>query len=210
VTGLIASFMAGMAANVSGFNTVFTYDIWQAYIRKDRPDDYYLKVGRIATVCGVVIGIGTAFIAADFNNIMNYIQTLFSLFNAPLFGTFIVGMFWKRMTAQAGFWSLLLGTLASLTVYLLYKAGTLTFGSDLEESFWGSGIAFATVVIVALIITPLTTPKPHEELRGLVYGLEHTGGVSDAIAGDAAWYRSPLLLGGIALALSVLLYIPFW
>jgi solute:Na+ symporter, SSS family len=210
VTGLIASFMAGMAANVSGFNTVFTYDIWQSYIRKDRPDEHYLKVGRIATVCGVLIGIGTAFIAADFNNIMNYIQTLFSLFNAPLFGTFIVGMFWKRMTAQAGFWSLLLGTLASFTVYLLYKAGTLGFGSDLEESFWGSGIAFVTVVVVALIITPLTTPKPHEELRGLVYGLESTGAPSDALAGDAAWYRSPLLLGGIAVTLSVLLYIPFW
>ncbi|MFI5840504.1 hypothetical protein ACIA8K_12430 [Catenuloplanes sp. NPDC051500] len=119
-------------------------------------------------------------------------------------------MFWKRMTAQAGFWSLLLGTLASFTVYLLYKAGTLGFGSDLEESFWGSGIAFVTVVIVALIITPLTTPKPHEDLRGLVYGLESTGGPSDALAGDAVWYRSPLLLGGIAVALSVLLYIPFW
>ncbi|WP_033346637.1 sodium:solute symporter family protein [Catenuloplanes japonicus] len=210
VTGLIASFMAGMAANVSGFNTVFTYDIWQAYIRKDRSDDHYLRVGRIATICGVLIGIGTAFIAADFNNIMNYIQTLFSLFNAPLFATFIVGMFWKRMTAQAGFWSLLLGTLASFSVYLLYKAGTLGFGSDLEESFWGAGIAFVTVVVVALIITPLTTPKSHDELRGLVYGLQTTGGPGDAIAGDAVWYRSPLLLGGIALALSVLLYIPIW
>ncbi|MDP9798071.1 SSS family solute:Na+ symporter [Catenuloplanes nepalensis] len=210
VTGLIASFMAGMAANVSGFNTVFTYDIWQAYVRKDRPDEYYLRVGRIATVCGVVIGIGTAFIAADFNNIMNYIQTLFSLFNAPLFATFIVGMFWKRMTAQAGFWSLLLGTLASFTVYLLYKAGTLPFDSDLEESFWGSGIAFFTVVIVALIITPLTRPKSDDDLRGLVYGLQGTGGASDALAGDAAWYRSPVLLGMIALVLSVLLYIPIW
>ncbi|GAB7041777.1 MULTISPECIES: sodium:solute symporter family protein [Catenuloplanes] len=210
VTGLIASFMAGMAANVSGFNTVFTYDIWQAYVRKDRPDGYYLRVGRIATVCGVLIGIGTAFIAADFNNIMNYIQTLFSLFNAPLFATFIVGMFWKRMTAQAGFWSLLLGTLASLTVYLLYKAGTLPFGSDLEESFWGSGIAFFTVVIVALVITPLTRPKSDDDLRGLVYGLQGTGGVSDALAGDAVWYRSPVLLGVIALVLSVLLYIPIW
>ncbi|GAB7049760.1 sodium:solute symporter family protein [Catenuloplanes indicus] len=210
VTGLIASFMAGMAANVSGFNTVFTYDIWQAYVRKDRPDEHYLRVGRIATVCGVLIGIGTAFIAADFSNIMNYIQTLFSLFNAPLFATFIVGMFWKRMTAQAGFWSLLLGTLASFTVYLLYKAGTLPFGSDLEESFWGAGIAFFTVVVVALIITPLTRPKSDDDLRGLVYGLQGTGGAGDALAGDAAWYRSPVLLGVIALALSVLLYIPIW
>jgi SSS family solute:Na+ symporter len=106
VTGLLASFMAGMAANVSGFNTVFTYDIWQAYVRPDRPDEYYIRIGRIATIGGVLIGVGTAFIAAGFNNIMNYIQALFSVFNAPLFATFIIGMFWRRMTAAAGFWSL--------------------------------------------------------------------------------------------------------
>jgi SSS family solute:Na+ symporter len=210
VTGLLASFMAGMAANVSGFNTVFTYDIWQAYVRRDRSDDYYIRVGRLATIAGVIVGIGTAFIAAGFSNIMNYIQALFSLFNAPLFATFIIGMFWKRMSAAAGFWSLLAGTLAALATYLLYLADVLHFNSDLEESFWGAGIAFVTVAIVAAIITPLTRPKPDSELRGLVHGL---GGVSvggDAIAGDTAWYRSPVLIGGIALALSLLLYIPVW
>ena len=159
VTGLLASFMAGMAANVSGFNTVFTYDIWQAYIRRDRSDEYYLRVGRWATVAGVVVGIGTAFIAAGFSNIMNYIQALFSVFNAPLFATFIIGMFWKRMTALAGFWSLLLGTLASLSLYLLYKGGVVDFNSDLEESFWGAGLAFVTAVVVAAIVTPLTAPQ---------------------------------------------------
>ncbi|RKN18078.1 Na+/galactose cotransporter [Micromonospora musae] len=208
VTGLLASFMAGMAANVSGFNTVFTYDIWQAYVRRDRPDDYYLRIGRYATIGAVVIGIGTAFIAAGFSNIMNYIQALFSVFNAPLFGTFIIGMFWKRMTALAGFWSLLSGTVVAVGTYLLYRAGVIHFNSDLEESFWGAGLAFGTVAVVAAILTPLTRPKRDEDLRGLVYG---TGGVDlkgDVLAGDAAWYRSPLLLGVIALALAVVLYIP--
>ncbi|MFI6238455.1 sodium:solute symporter family protein [Micromonospora sp. NPDC050795] len=208
VTGLLASFMAGMAANVSGFNTVFTYDIWQAYIRRDRSDEYYLRVGRWATVAAVVIGIGTAFIAAGFSNIMNYIQALFSVFNAPLFATFIIGMFWKRMTALAGFWSLLLGTLVSLSLYLLYKAGVIDFNSDLEESFWGAGLAFVTAVVVAAIVTPLTSPKRDEELRGLVYGMGGVDLKGDVLAGDAAWYRSPVLLGLIAVALAALFYIP--
>jgi solute:Na+ symporter, SSS family len=207
VTGLLASFMAGMAANVSGFNTVFTYDIWQSYVRRDRSDEYYLRVGRIATIVGVVVGIGTAFIAAGFSNIMNYIQTLFSLFNAPLFATFIFGMFWKRMTAWAGFWSLLAGTLGSLATYLLYLAGVLKFGSDLDESFWGAGVAFVLVAIVAAVLTPLGAAKRDDDLRGLVYGLGGVDLKGDVLAGDAAWYRSPLLLGGIALAVSGLLYL---
>ncbi|MFG1653510.1 sodium:solute symporter family protein [Micromonospora sp. NPDC049275] len=208
VTGLLASFMAGMAANVSGFNTVFTYDIWQAYVRRGRSDEYYLRIGRWATVAAVVIGIGTAFIASGFSNIMNYIQALFSLFNAPLFATFIIGMFWKRMSALAGFWSLLLGTLASLATYLLYKGGVIGFNSDLEESFWGAGIAFVTVAVVAAILTPLTTAKRDEELRGLVYGLGGVDLKGDVLAGDAVWYRSPVLLGVIAVALAALFYIP--
>ncbi|MEU1888966.1 sodium:solute symporter family protein [Micromonospora sp. WMMD987] len=208
VTGLVASFMAGMAANISGFNTVFTYDIWQAYVRKDRSDEYYIRIGRIATVAGVVVGIGTAFIAAGFSNIMNYIQALFSLFNAPLFATFIIGMFWKRMSALAGFWSLLAGTLAALATYLLYKAGVVHFNSDLEESFWGAGIAFVTVAVVAAVVTPLTRPKRSEELTGLVYGMGGIDLKGDVLAGDQVWWRSPVLLGAIALVLAVLFYIP--
>jgi SSS family solute:Na+ symporter len=207
VTGLIASFMAGMAANVSGFNTVFTYDIWQTYVRKERDDDYYIRVGRLATVAGVCVGIGTAFIAAGFSNIMNYIQALFSVFNAPLFATFIIGMFWKRMTAIAGFWSLLSGTVVALGTYLLYLADVLPFNSDLEESFWGAGLAFVTVAVVAAVLTPATRPKPAEELRGLVYG---TADLGELAAEDRVWYRSPVLLGSIAVALAVLLYIPFF
>lgn len=208
VTGLVASFMAGMAANVSGFNTVFTYDIWQAYVRRDRPDEYYLRIGRLATVGGVLVGIGTAFIAAGFSNIMNYIQALFSLFNAPLFATFIIGMFWKRMSPQAGFWSLLSGTVAALATYLLYKGGVVAFNSDLEESFWGAGIAFVTVALVAAVVTPLTRPKRDEELSGLVYGMGGVDLKGDVLAGDRVWWRSPVLLGAIAVVLAVLLYIP--
>jgi SSS family solute:Na+ symporter len=211
VTGLIASFMAGMAANVSGFNTVFTYDIWQSYVRKDRDDEYYIRIGRLATVAGVVVGIGTAFIAAGFSNIMNYIQALFSLFNAPLFATFIVGMFWKRMSAWAGFSSLVSGSLAALILYLGYLADVFTFNSDLEESFWGAGLAFVVAVVVAVAVTFFTTPKPENELRGLVYGLGSTTTSGEVIlAADKVWWRNPVLLGGIAVVLALVLYIPIW
>jgi SSS family solute:Na+ symporter len=211
VTGLLASFMAGMAANVSGFNTVFTYDIWQSYIKKHESDDHYLRVGRIATIAGVIVGIGTAFIAAGYSNIMNYIQALFSLINAPLFATFIVGMFWKRMSAWAGFWSLLLGTLSSLTLYLLYLADVVKFNSDLEESFWGAGLAFVTACVFAVLITLFTPPKPENDLRGLVYGLagKSTSGEAVLVA-DKVWWRNPALLGGIAVVIAFLLYIPVW
>jgi solute:Na+ symporter, SSS family len=211
VTGLLASFMAGMAANVSGFNTVFTYDIWQTYVRKDRDDAYYLRIGRIATVGGVIVGIGTAFIAAGYDNIMNYIQGLFSLFNAPLFGTFIVGLFWKRMSAWAGFYSLVLGFLASLTLWLGYNLDAISFSSELSESFWGAGTAFVTAVVVAVVVTLFTQPKPEHELRGLVYGLGGADTSSEVvISGEKVWWRNPVLLGVIALVLAVLLYIPVW
>ena len=117
LAGLLAAFMAGMAANVSSFNTVFTYDIWQTYIRKDRRDRYYLNVGRVVTVVGIVIGIGTAFIASGYNNIMNYIQLLFSFFNAPLFATFIIAMFWKRTTPWSGIAGLAAGTIGAAVMH---------------------------------------------------------------------------------------------
>ncbi len=209
VTGLLASFMAGMAANVSGFNTVFTYDIWRPYVVRDRPDGYYLGVGRVATVAGVLIGIGTAFIAAGYNNIMNYIQALFSLFNAPLFATFIIALFWKRMTPWAGFWGLLTGMVGAALTYFLYLAKVLHFGSDLDESFWGAGIGFVLVAIVAAVVTGFTRPKPNEDLKGLVYGLSPAAS-GDALVGDRAWYRNPIVLGVGALVLAAAFYIPFW
>ena len=110
LAGLLAAFMAGVAANVSAFNTVVTYDLWEPYVKSGQSDEYYLRFGRIATVTGIVIGIGTALIASGYNNIMDYIQLLFSFFNAPLFATFIIGMYWKRMTPWAGLWGLVAGT----------------------------------------------------------------------------------------------------
>ena len=119
ITGLLAAFMAGMAANISAFNTVFSYDLWERYIRKDRTDDYYLRIGRVATVGATVIAIFTALLASSFSNIMDYLQTLFGFFNAPLFATFILGMFWKRMTGTAAWIGLVSGTLAAVLVAFL-------------------------------------------------------------------------------------------
>ena len=119
IAGLLAAFMAGMAANISAFNTVFSYDLWQEYVVKERDDDYYLMVGRIATVAATVIAIFTAALASNFSNIMDYLQVLFGFFNAPLFATFILGMFWKRMTATAGWIGLVAGTLAAVVVAFL-------------------------------------------------------------------------------------------
>ena len=210
VTGLLAAFMAGMAANVSSFNTVVTYDIWQTYIKKDRDDAYYLRTGRVFTVIGILIGIGTAFIAAGFSNIMNYVQVLFSFFNVPLFVTFLIGIFWKRMTGWAGFSALLGGTLGALATYFLYKGGVLSFRTDLEETFWGAGVAFVVASVLAVAVSLFTQPKPDDELQGLVRGVGATDLNAGELVGDRTWYRNPLLLGGIALGLSVLLYIPFW
>ena len=213
LTGLLASFMAGMAANVSGFNTVFTYDIWRGHLRKGRPDDYYVRTGRWMTVVAVVGGILTAFIAAQYGNIMAYMQQLFSFFNAPLFATFIVGLVWRKMTPWAGFWGLLLGTLAGVTSYLLYLLGPLEdfYGTELNASFWGAGIAFTVDVVVSIAVTLATrgTTKSDEELKGLVRGLP-SDRPDDFQTGDDKWYRSPVKLGLGALALSLACYIPFW
>ncbi|MEZ0075870.1 sodium:solute symporter family protein [Planotetraspora sp. GP83] len=209
VTGLLASFMAGMAANISGFNTVFTYDIWKSHIQGDRPDEWYVRLGRLATVGGVIGGIGTAFIASGFSNIMNYLQSLFSFFNAPLFATFILGLFWRRMTAWAGFWGLVSGTAAAFATYILYKSGVFDFGTDLNASFWGAGIAFVVDILVSAAVTLATTPKPESELRGLVYGLSDASISDDALSGDTAWYRSPVILGAGAVVLAAAFYLPF-
>jgi SSS family solute:Na+ symporter len=142
ITGLLAAFMAGVAANVTAFNTVVSYDLWQAYVRKDEPDEYYVRFGRIATVLGIVVAIGTAFIAAGFNSITDYIQALFSFFNAPLFATFLLAMFWRRATPWGGFWGLASGTLAAVAVHFLHSRGPLDLGSPLAADFWGAGAAF--------------------------------------------------------------------
>ncbi len=213
LTGLLASFMAGMAANVSGFNTVFTYDIWKGHLRKGRSDAYYVATGRWMTVVAVVGGIFTAYIASRYSNIMAYMQQLFSFFNAPLFATFIVGLLWRKMTPWAGFWGLLIGTLSAFTSYLLYLGGPLKdfYATDLNASFWGAGIAFVVDVVVSVAVSLATarTAKPDAELRGLVRGLP-SDRPDDFQTGDDRWYRSPVKLGLGALALSLACYIPFW
>ncbi|MEU5613831.1 sodium:solute symporter family protein [Streptomyces sparsogenes] len=210
VTGLLAAFMAGMAANVSSFNTVFTNDIWAAYVRKGRPDAYYLLTGRVVTAIGVLCGMGTAFIASSFSNIMNYLQTLFSFFNVPLFCVFIIGMFWKRATAAAGFWGLLAGTVAAMINYFwLYKGGVISIPSDQGANFVSAIVAFVVGGVVMVGVTPFTKPKPVESLAGLVYGTTSPGLAEPPAAGDEAWYRKPALLGWGAIVLAALCYVPF-
>ncbi|HZG03920.1 MAG TPA: sodium:solute symporter family protein [Streptomyces sp.] len=210
VTGLLAAFMAGMAANVSAFNTVFTNDIWRPYLVKNRPDSYYVATARVVTAIGVLLGMGTAFIAATFSNIMNYLQTLFSFFNVPLFTVFIIGMFWKRMTSAAGFWGLLAGTVAAMVNYFwVYKGGLIDIPSDQGANFVSAIVAFVVGAAVVVVLTPLTRPKPVEQLAGLVYGTQSPGLAEPPAKGDEAWYRRPALLGWSALVLAALCYIPF-
>ncbi|NYH79591.1 SSS family solute:Na+ symporter [Actinopolyspora biskrensis] len=209
LAGLLASFMAGMAANLSSFNTVFTYDIWQAYVVRNRSDGYYLSMGRWVTVGATVAAVGTAFIASGYSNLMDYLQQLFSLFNAPLFATFILGMFWKRMTPTAGWLGLVLGTCASLSIFLLAETGVLELPGQ-GASFVGAGAAFAVDIVVSVAVSVVTTPKPAAELTGLVYGLTPKADRTAATTGeDAGWYRRPGVLAGIVLVLIVILNIVF-
>jgi len=217
ITGLLAAFMSGMAANVTAFNTVVTYDLWQAYVRPDEEDHYYLRFGRVITVLGVVVAIGTAFIAAGFSNIMNYIQLLFSFFNAPLFATFIIAMFWRRSTPWAGFFGLVAGTLGAFVTHMLYAGfsppgiGQIWhFNSDLAASFWGAIVAFLADAVVTVGVSMVTKPKPVEELRGLVWGIDRKPGWEEKPRSDeGGWWRSPALLGAGVLAGTVILNLLF-
>jgi solute:Na+ symporter, SSS family len=205
VTGLVAAFMAGMAANVSSFNAVWTYDIWQDYIRPGRPDSYYLRVGRITTVVGVLIGIGTAFIASGYNNISNYFQALFSFFNVPIFVAFIIGMFWRKAGRGSGFWGLVVGTLFSFGTWVLYKLGVIHFRSDIAETQWGAIFGFVAGALAMVIATIWSKPKPISELKGLVWG--HAERDPATVGKKPPWYKSPLLWGIGALVISILLYV---
>ena len=221
IVGLLASFMAGMAANVSSFNTVVTFDLIQPYFRPGRSDKYYLAQSKIWTVVGVGIGVGTAFIASAYENIMNYIQLLFSIFNAPLFATFLIAMFWKRTTPWAGFWGLLSGILSAWLFHFFYTGLTLFGGPTLWEpfvhfssqqapNFYGAIVAFLVDAVVTVAVTLVTEPKPEEELRGLVWGLTRTDSRKEEIPpGDRGWYRSPAVLGSGALILATGLSLVF-
>jgi solute:Na+ symporter, SSS family len=207
LAGLIAAFMAGVAANVSAFNTVVTYDLWEPYVRPGESDGYYLRVGRIATIGGIVVGIGTALIASGYNNIMDYIQLLFSFFNAPLFATFIIGMFWRRMTPWAGFWGLVAGTFGAAAAHFGHAWEIVNLGSAQAAAFWGAIAAFLADAIVTVAVTLVTRPKPVEELQGLVYGMANVE--EHEPADERVWYRKPWLLGAGALGLVVVLNIAF-
>lgn len=210
ITGMLAAFMAGVAANVTSFNTVVTYDLIQAYFVKDRDPAFYLRAGRLVTIGGILVSVLTAFIAKGYSNIMNYIQTLFSIFNAPLFATFIIAMFWKRATAWGGFFSLVAGTAAAYATNRLAAYNTIFhFGSPLSASFWQAIIAFLADAVVMVVVSLVTTPKPREELRGLVWGMASTEDQEHVDKRDTLWWRSPVLLGGVALAILVVLNIVF-
>ncbi|CAM3922924.1 sodium:solute symporter family protein [Nocardioides marinus] len=215
IAGLLAAFMAGMAANVSAFNTVLSYDLWERYVVKDRSDGYYLRVGRWATVAAAVIAVFTAQLAASFSNIMDYLQTLFGFFNAPLFATFILGMFWKRMTPTAGWAGLVSGTLAAVFVGFLAEGtlGSLSIGvlplSGQGAAFVAAGVAFAVDIAVSVAVSLVTEPKPAEQLVGLVYSETPKEDLVDEQEKTFPWYQRTLPLAGLAAVLTIILNLAF-
>jgi SSS family solute:Na+ symporter len=211
VTGLVAAFMAGVAANVTAFNTVVTYDLIQSYFAKDRDGAFYVRSGRLVTIAGILISVFTALIAKGYSNIMNYIQTLFSIFNAPLFATFIIAMFWKRATAWGGFFSLVAGTAAAYATNRLAAYNVIFhFGSPLSASFWQAIIAFIVDAVVLVGVSLVTKPKTAEELGGLVWGSTRAEeAAEDVDPRDKLWWRSPKLLAGIIIVLLIILNIIF-
>ena len=215
IAGLLAAFMAGMAANISAFNTVFSFDLWQRYGVQDRPDRYYLQVGRLATIGATVAAIGTAYLASSFSNIMDYLQTLFGFFNAPLFATFILGMFWKRMTATAGWAGLVAGTSAAVLVGFLAEGtlGGLSIGvlplSGQGAAFVAAGAAFAVDIVVSVAVSLVTAPKPEGSLRGLVYSETPREERTDPDEASYPWYRRTVPLASIALVMVIALNLAF-
>jgi SSS family solute:Na+ symporter len=218
LTALLASFMSGMAGNVTAFNTVWTYDIYQSYIRKGATDEHYLWMGRTATVFGIALSVAAAYVAASFNNIMDLLQLVFAFVNAPLFATFALGMFWRRTTGHGAFAGLISGTLAAALHHGLtlpqgavagVKGGFLgvitTYPSELGQTFWTAISAFATCLVVTIVVSMLTSPRPEGELRGLVYSL--TPKPEEA---HVEWYKRPATLALAVLALTVVLNIIFF
>jgi SSS family solute:Na+ symporter len=214
LTALMASFMSGMAGNVTAFNTVWTYDLYQGYIRKRAPDSHYLLVGRFTTVVVVGLSVGTAYLASHFNNIMDFLQLVFGFVNAPLFATFLLGMFWKRATGHGAFTGLLAGTLAAAATHGLTlaenKGGWLgavvhNFPSTMAQNFWIAIFAWSTCLVVTILVSLLSRPKAEGELRNLVYGL--TDIPHDA---DLPWYKRPLPLAAVVIVALVILNFLFW
>jgi SSS family solute:Na+ symporter len=213
VTALIAGFMSGMAGNVSAFATVWTYDIYQPYIRKSESDAHYVRVGRWCTILGVILSIATAYFVTQFKSIMDYMQALVSFFIAPLFGTVILGMIWKRATPKAGFWGLLAGTVSSIAMYALVKANPAYLAiialspnaKDMAENLYRALWSWIICVLVTVIVSLFTTPKPVEELTGLVYG--YTKFPDD---GRLPLYQRPVFWGAGVAIFFVILQWAFW
>jgi len=219
LTALIASFMSGMAGNVTAFNAVWTYDIYQSYISPGRSDNHYFWVGRMATVACVVVSIGAAYVAAMFNNIMDFLQLIFAFINAPLFATFLLGMFWKRTTGHGAFFGLLAGTIAAslhhgLTIPAgatsLIKGGWISivhsYPSEMAQNFWTAIFAWSVCFLITIIISMVTKQqRSNEELKGLVYSL-----TPRHIDEEHRWYVRPVTLAVIAGLLTIVLSIMFF
>ena len=205
LTALLASFMSGMAGNVTAFNTVWTFDIYQTHINPGKPDGHYLMMGKLATVFAVAVGIATAFIVLRFNNLMDYLQLLFSFFNAPLFGTFLLGMFWKRTTPNGGFCGLLAGIVGAAGHYALYHFRLIHYPSDMAANFYGAIWAWSVCFLVTVAVSLVTARKKDEELVGLVYAL-----TAVPRNPDIPWHERPGVLAIGVLAVAVVLNIIFW
>ncbi len=213
ITALIAGFMSGMAGNVSAFATVWTYDIYRPFVRKDASDTHYVAMGRWCTILGVMVSIGTAYLVMQFSSIMDYVQALFSFFIAPLFGTVLLGMLFKRVTPAGGFWGLLCGTVSSITMWALVKAdhNMLAYialspnAKDMAENMYRALWSWLICVIVTVAVSAVTKPKPVEQLTGLVYGCTELPS-----EGHLPLWQRPVFWGVLAIALFVILQIIFW
>jgi SSS family solute:Na+ symporter len=217
LTALLASFMSGMAGNVTAFNTVWTYDIYQAYINKRGTDAHYLWMGRMATIGGIVLSIGAAYAATSFNNIMDALQLIFSMVNAPLFATFLLGMFWKRTTGHGAFAGLVSGTFAALVHHGLTLPADAspgihgawlrlvhTYPSDMAQNFWTAIFAFSVNMVVTILVSLLTEPRPEPELVGLVYSL-----TPKPVETHLEWWQKPSTLALAVLGMLVVLNLVF-
>jgi SSS family solute:Na+ symporter len=205
ITAMLASFMSGMAGNVTAFNTVWTYDLYQAYVAPGRSDRHYLVVGRLATVVAVVLACSTAYIVLRFNNLMDYVQLLFSFFNAPLFATFLLGMFTKWATPAGGLAGLVAGTFGALSHYLALRAGLLHYGSDMTANFYGAAVGWGVCFAVTAGTSVFTTRKPAAELVGLVYdGTTGAAAHEHARLGRAKWLAAGVV--AVLLLLNWLFY----
>lgn len=204
IAGLLASFMAGMAANVSAFNTVFTVDIYEAYFKPNESDEHYLKVGRNATIVACTVAVFTALIASLYPNIMDLLQQLFSMFNAPLFASFIIGMLWKRATPSGGWTGLLFGTLAALFVNVLCWNEILVLPGQ-GQAFIAAGAAFVVGVLVNVVVSVFTKPKEYAELEGFVWSLTPKERRIDPNLHELPLLRRPIPLAIVAAVLVIVL-----